>query len=82
VVSINRGYDDITDEMSIIFWAISTKTSLTILGLIILLILILTWLIRTFDFHVVKQKKVVGIPSVEGSDSSSDQNQATLGDEE
>ncbi len=57
MASISRGYDDLVDEMTITFWAISTKTLVTILGGIILLILILTWLIRTFDFHIVKQKR-------------------------
>ena len=82
VASISRGYDDLVDEMTITFWAISTKTLVTILGGIILLILILTWLIRTFDFHIVKQKKKEDVSSTEGSNSSFNQNRVILEDEE
>ena len=57
VASINRGYDNIVDEMSLTFWVMSAKLLVTILGGIILLILIIIWLIRTFDFNIVKEKQ-------------------------
>ena len=57
IASINRGYGDMTDELSLTFWALSAKTMLTILGGLILLILIIIWLVRTFDFNIVREKR-------------------------
>jgi len=56
VASINRGYDNLVDEISLTFWVLSTKILVTVLGGTILLILILIWLIRTFDFSITKEK--------------------------
>lgn len=57
VISLNRGYDDKVDEMTVIFWVVPIKMIVSILGGIILLILIIIWLIRTFDFSISRDKK-------------------------
>ena len=57
LATINRGYDDIVDELELVFWVLSAKLLVTILGGIILFILIILWLIKTFDFSIIKQKQ-------------------------
>lgn len=57
VASIDRGYGGFVDEISLVFWVLSTKILVTVLGGIILLILILIWLVRTFDFSITKEKR-------------------------
>lgn len=57
VAFINRGHDDIVDELSLTFWVLSAKLLITIAGGIILLILIILWLVRTFDFNITKDKR-------------------------
>jgi len=56
VASINRGYDDIVDEMTLVFWSVSTKMLVTVFGGILLLLLIIIWLVKTFDFSITKEK--------------------------
>ncbi len=55
VASINRSYDNKVDEMELVFWVLSQKLVLIILGGILLLILIIIWVTKTFDFNIVKQ---------------------------
>ncbi|MFH0846069.1 MAG: hypothetical protein V1851_01570 [Patescibacteria group bacterium] len=56
VAKINRGYDDLVDEMTYEFWVIPVKVIVTTGGILLLLILIITWLVRTFDFNITKDK--------------------------
>ena len=56
VVTMNRGYDDKVDELSLIFWVISVKILVTVLGILLLLILIIMWFIKNFDFNITKEK--------------------------
>ncbi len=49
VVSINRGYDNQVDEMTLIFWVVSSQIMVTFLGGLIFLILVLVWLIKIFN---------------------------------
>ncbi len=58
VASIDRGYDNMIDELEIIFWVISYKILLTIVGIILLLILIIRWLVNNFDLNITREKPV------------------------
>ncbi|MCK5022166.1 MAG: hypothetical protein KAR54_02885 [Candidatus Pacebacteria bacterium] len=55
VVVVDRGYGGLTDELSLIFWAISVKLVAIILGVLILIILLIIWLSKTFDFTITRE---------------------------
>jgi len=47
---INRGYDDIVDEQSLIFWVIPWKIVVSTLVIIVLIALIVKWFFSRFEF--------------------------------
>ncbi len=53
-VKVNRGYSDIIDEKTVVFWVIPWKFVAIGLGVIVLIVLFFWWFARTFE---IKKKK-------------------------
>ena len=53
--TINRGYDDVIDEMSLTFWVLPWKMIGTIVGSVFILLFLVRWIGRTFSFEFKKK---------------------------
>jgi len=62
-IKINRGYNDIIDEKTIVFWVMPWKFIAIGLGVIILIVLFFWWFARTFEIKKKKKEELKIIDS-------------------